>query len=84
MAREFVKPYVFYAKIAWRIATFLPLALHALFVLYMAMAGWHVVQHPELIVQLAFGILDLVPNYASYGTERITSQISIEVAKLFR
>lgn len=84
VALDFVWPYVFYAKVAWRIATFLPLALHALFILYVAMAGWHVAQHPELIVQFAFGILDLVPNYASYATERVTSQISIEVAKRFR
>ena len=53
--------------------------------------GFHLVcgmaflaKNPEMLVVWAFKLLDLVPQYASYASERISIHIATEVSNRFR
>ena len=52
--------------------------------LYVAFMVGYLVAHPELVVKGLFGLLDLVPQYASYATNQIANQFQIELAARLR
>ena len=62
----------------------LPLAFMYVALLYSALGFVYLAAHPELLVQAAFGLLDLIPNYAAFASEAMWSQLKIELAARFR
>ena len=67
-----------------RVFSLMPLALMYIALIYSVLGFAYLSAHPELLVQAAFGVLDLVPNYAAFATEAMWTQVKIELAARFR
>ncbi len=62
----------------------LPILVHLVFAFHLICAVAFLARNPELLVIGAFKMLDLVPQYASYASERMANQVAEEVRARFR
>ena len=62
----------------------IPLAFMYVALLYSMLGFAYLAAHPELLVQAAFSLLDLIPNYAAFASEAMWTQVKVELTARFR
>ena len=81
---QFVRPYVWPVMMILKLSWWLPLLVHIFLGFHLVCGMAFLAKNPETLVAWAFKLLDLVPQYASYASERISKQIATEVSNRFR
>ena len=72
------------AQRAARLTSLLPLLFLYISQVYLVMCVGYLLVHPELVVDMLFGILDAVPNYGAYAGSRVWDRFSSELHQRIR
>ena len=84
LVMQFIRPYVWPVMMILKLSWWLPILVHIFLGFHLVCGMAFLAKNPEMLVVWAFKLLDLVPQYASYASERISSQIATEVSNRFR
>ena len=70
-------------RLTW-LLSYLPLILIYSLQIYIALLVGYTLSHPEIVVKAAFALLDAVPNYTNFVTQRLYEQLVREVEARLR
>ncbi len=76
----FVGLYAFYGCIILKLVWYSPTLIHLMIFTELFFFAVRVAQHPEMLGVWLFDVLDIVQNYARWASEKVATQVGVEVA----